>query len=111
MTEHSTHGTAFRCVSTTCSLLRNGNVENGLVDPVREGEGWMNGESSIHRYAPACVKWTDGEKLRVTQGTQSGPVTTWRGETGWGKGREARQGGDTCVIVAGLHCMAETNTL
>lgn len=44
----------------------------------------MNGESSIHRYAPACVKWTAGEKLRVTQGTQSGPVTTWRDETGRG---------------------------
>ena len=31
---------------------------------------------------------------------------------GMGGGREARQGGDVCVIMADLHCyMAETNTL
>jgi len=26
------------------------------------------------------------------------------------QGREAQEGGDTCVIVADLPCMAETNT-
>ena len=80
------------------------------MDTVGEGESGMNGESSINTCALLGVRWTAGEKLRVTQGTQSGPVMTWRGKTGWGEGREARQGGDTCVIVAGLHCMAETNT-
>jgi len=31
---------------------------------------------------------------------------------GWGEGREAREGGDVCVIMADLHCyLAETNTI
>ena len=40
----------------------------------------------------------------VTQGAQPGDV-------GWGQGREAQDGGDTCIIMADLRCcMAETNT-
>ena len=27
-----------------------------------------------------------------------------------GEGTEAREGGDVCIITAGLHFMAETNT-
>ena len=27
-----------------------------------------------------------------------------------GEWREAQEGGDVCVIIAELHCMAETNT-
>ena len=31
---------------------------------------------------------------------------------GWGKGREAQEGGDICIIMAELRCcMAETNTI
>ena len=31
-------------------------VENGLMDTVREGEGGTNGESSIDIYTLPCVK-------------------------------------------------------
>ena len=35
---------------------RDADVENGLVDTVKEGEGGMNWESSIERYPLPCVK-------------------------------------------------------
>ena len=51
------------------------NVESGLVDPVREGESGMNGESSINIYTLVGVKWMAGERLLITQATsQSGAL-------------------------------------
>ena len=38
-------------------------VENGLVDTVREGDIGMNGESSINIYTLSGVKRIAGEKL------------------------------------------------
>ena len=44
---------------------RNGDadIENGLMDTMREGEDGTNGESSIVAYTQSRVKWITGEKL------------------------------------------------
>ena len=56
-------------------------IENGLADPVREGESVTNGESSgniyiyIYIYTLACVKWMVAERLLITQAaSQSGAL-------------------------------------
>ena len=70
-----------------------------------------NGENSINIHNTlSCVKWRGGEKLLYN--TRS-PV--WHSvmalEGGWEEEREAQEGGDICIIMAGLYCyMAETNT-
>ena len=45
----------------------------------------------------------------ITQGTQSGALW-WPKGVEWGKGREAQDEEDICIIMADLHCTAETNT-
>ena len=46
----------------------------------------------------------------ITQGAQSGALW-WPREVGRGDGREAQEEGETCVVMADLHCCtAETNT-
>ena len=54
---------------------RNGDedVENGLVDTVREGDSGTNGESSINIYTLPCVKQIACEKLVCKHSTGSPP--------------------------------------
>ena len=44
-------------------------VENGLVDTVREGDSWMNGKSSINIYTLPYVKQRAGEKWLFNTGS------------------------------------------
>ena len=44
-------------------------VENGLMDTVREGEGGTNGESSIDIYTLPCVKQIAGRTLLCNTGS------------------------------------------
>lgn len=44
-------------------------VENELVDPVREGEGGTNGKSSIGTCTPSCVKQIAGARLLCDTGS------------------------------------------
>ena len=44
-------------------------VENGLVDTVREGESGTNGESSINIYTLSCVKQIGIERLIYNTGS------------------------------------------
>ena len=58
---------------------RNGDtdIENGLVDPVGEGESEMNGESSINIHTLSPVRWIAGEKLLYNIGSPvSGSMMT-----------------------------------
>ena len=85
---------------------RNGDVENRLVDTVEEGERGTNGESSISICIVSGVKWLVGEKLLCGKGiTVWTSVMTWR--DGIEAGREDREGGNVCVIMADLHCCSK----
>ena len=69
-----------------------------------------NGESSINIYILSCVKLIVGEKLLYNTGS---PVwcSVMTQRVGWEEQREAQEGGNTCIIMADLHCyIAETNT-
>ena len=45
-------------------------IENGLVDPIGEGEGETNRENSTDKYKLPCVKQMASGKLLITQGAQ-----------------------------------------
>jgi len=49
--------------------LRASENENGLVDPVGEGESGTNGESSIDIYTLSCIKQISDEKLLYNTGS------------------------------------------
>ena len=70
---------------------RNGNtnIENGLVDPVGEGESEMNGESSINIYSLSGVRWISSVLSYCSIGSLVWcSVMTWRDRVGEGEGRE-----------------------
>ena len=68
-------------------------VENGLVDTVREGDIGMNGESSINIYTLSGVRRVAGEKLLCSSGSPAWhSLMTWRdGIGGWEKGLGGRE--------------------
>ena len=43
-------------------------IENGLVDTVREGESGIDGENSINVYTLSGVRWIAGAKLLCSTG-------------------------------------------
>ena len=54
-------------------------VVHGPADTGREGEGGMNGKSSINMYTLSCVKQVAGGKLLYNTGGPAWPsVMTWR---------------------------------
>ena len=56
------------------------------------------------------VRQTAGEKLLCSTGSPVWPSVMTQ-MLGWGRGREAPEGGVICVITAdSRYCMAETNT-
>ena len=74
---------------------RNGDadVENGLVDTVRERKSGMNGESSIRIYTVPCVTWRAGKKLLSNTGSPAwSTVMTSRGGMGEGGGGSVGRG-------------------
>ena len=74
-----------------------------------EGESEKNGESGVNMHRPSGVGWRASEELHVAQGAPFG-APWWPGEMGSGEGRETREGGSVCIIMADLHCcMTETN--
>ena len=69
----------------TCLQGRNGDpdVENRLVNTVREGKSGMNGETSINIYTWSYVKWIAGEELLCYTGSPVWlSVRTWKSEMG-----------------------------
>ena len=71
-----------------------------------EGEGGLGGK--IDMYTRACVKQMARGKLLHRAGSSAWcSVMPWRGGVG---GREAQEGGDSCLHAAGSHCCtAETS--
>ena len=54
-------------------------VENRLVNTVREGKSEMNGKTSINIYTRSNVKWIAGEKLLYNTGSPVWhSVMTWK---------------------------------
>ena len=66
--------------SSAVPLNGDAHIGNGLVDPVGEGQGGMNGESSINIHILSCVKW-----IVITQVAQSGAFW-WPIEMRWRRG-------------------------
>ena len=69
----------------TCLQGRNGDtdVENRLVNTVREGKSGMNGETSINIYTWSYVKWIAGEELLCNTGSPVWlSVMTWKSVMG-----------------------------
>ena len=86
-------------------------AENSFVDTAGEGESGTNGESSIDIYTLSCVKYTASDKLLHKTGSPPADDLWWPGERAWGggRGREAQEGRDTCMVDS--HCYsAEANT-
>ena len=50
-------------METICRAGRDTDAENGLVNPVWEGESGMNGESNINIYTLSSIRWLAYEKL------------------------------------------------
>ena len=68
-------------------------TENRLVDTVGEGEGGMNGESSVETHTLPYVKQdSQGNSLYESQNSNWGSVTTWRGGQGGGGRGFKREG-------------------
>ena len=101
---------------------REGDIENRLVDTMREGEGETTSESSAETYTVPCVKWhlfphysQDNVQLVVscciTQAAQLRALWQPRG-LGWGgDGGKVQEGGDIDMLMADSRsCTAETNT-
>ena len=72
-------------------------------------ESGTNGEIAS-KYILAGVRRTADEKILCsTGGSVWYSVMTWRDRVG--EEREATDGGDVCIIVAGVHCcMVKNNT-
>ena len=80
---------------------------------VRKNMPPMNGESNSNKYTLSRVKQIAGEKLLYNTGKPAWhTVMTQRNKMVWGKGKDAQQGGNICIIIADLgYCMAETNNI
>ena len=81
--------------------------------PIAEGEGGASREKSADIYAlPLLKQIASGKPLRSTGSQVRCPVMTSRGGVGGGtlKGREALEGGDTCMYGDSYCCSAESNT-
>ena len=66
----------------------------------------VNEESSIDMYILPCEKLTAGEKLLNNTGSPASHLWWPRG-VGWQEGREAQEGSDIRMIMAGVHCTTE----
>ena len=65
-------------------------VEHGFVDTVREGEGGMNGKSSINMYTLSCVRWIAGGTLLYNTGASLVFCDDLQG-WGWVRGRRLKR--------------------
>ena len=95
---------AFKC-RHGCTEWICGNSRGG-----REWDEWR--KQHQHIYTIMC-RWLAGEKLPYNTGNPVWHIVmTQRNRMVWGKGKEAQQGGNICIIMADTCCcMAETNTI
>ena len=87
---------------------RDTDIENRLVDPVMEGDGGMNWESSFeNRYITICKidrQWEFAVWCREIN------LVLYGNLEGWGR-REVQEGGNMCILLTdSCWYMAEINT-
>ena len=88
-------------------------IEDRLVDTVREGENGTNWESCTETYTLPYVKQTASGNLLYNR--ESFHLVHHNSLEGWNRavgGREVPEEGDICILIAESGCcMAETNTM